>query len=190
MEGHRRRGQDAGRRAPQLKPRGDGSLSVTSALGEHENPSTGGVSPDPRIVRGASRSDAGVRGLWRVTVADGSMLPAVHPGDWLLVDPTVARWPRRGSVVVFREPGSAQLAIKRVAARPGDWVRFADGWLQMGDDEAWLRGDASDEALAAAGHGPAIDSRRYGPVPVTALVARAWFRYGPSLGRIGALTRP
>ena len=58
------------------------------------------------------------------------------------------RWPRRGTLVVFREPGTGTLAIKRVAARPGDWVPFADGWLQMGDDEAWLLGDADDEAVA------------------------------------------
>jgi hypothetical protein len=75
-------------------------------------------------------------------------------------------------------------------ARPGDWVRFADGWLRMGDDEAWLRGDASDDDLSAAGHGAALDSRRYGPVPIEALVARAWFRYGPSPRRIGRLPRP
>ena len=97
------------------------------------------------------------------------MRPAIEPGDWLLVDPTTRRWPRRGSVVVFREPLTDVLAIKRVAARPGDWVPFADGWLQLGDDEAWLLGDATDEALEAAGHGAAIDSRRYGPVPVEAL---------------------
>jgi len=148
------------------------------------------VSPTSRIVRGVSRTDAGAGGLWRVTVADGSMLPSIHPGDWLLLDPTVARWPRRGSVVVFREPETGLLAIKRVVARPGDWVRFADGWLQMGADEAWLRGDASDEALAADGHGLAVDSRRYGPVPVEALVGRAWFRYGPGPARIGRLPRP
>jgi signal peptidase I len=114
------------------------------------------------------------------------MRPAIEPDDWLLVDPTVGRWPRRGAVVVFREPGSDALAIKRVAARPGDWVPFADGWLQLGDDEAWLLGDATDDALAAAGFGTAIDSRRYGPVPLDALVARAWFRYWPArrLGRI------
>jgi signal peptidase I len=149
-----------------------------------------GAPSSPRIVRGALRANGGRGGLWRVTVADGSMLPSVHPGDWLLLDPTVTRWPRRGSVVVFREPGSGLLAIKRVVARPGDWVRFADGWLQMGDDEAWLRGDASDEVLAAEGHGPAVDSRRYGPVPVEALVARAWFRYGPSPRSIGRLPKP
>ena len=115
------------------------------------------------------------------------MGPAIEPGDWLLVDPTTSRWPRRGTIVVFREPLTGVLAVKRVAARPGDWVPFADGWLQLGDDEAWLLGDATDEALAAAGHGAAIDSRRYGPVPVEALVGRAWFRYGPArrVGRLG-----
>ena len=50
------------------------------------------------------------------------MLPSIAPGDWLLVDPTVTRWPRRGSVVVVREPDSGQLAIKRVAAGPGSFV--------------------------------------------------------------------
>jgi signal peptidase I len=144
----------------------------------------------PRVVRGASRpaggtpGTTGLRGLWRVTVVEGSMAPAVLPGDWLLVDPTVARWPRRGSIVVFREPFSDVLAIKRVAARPGDWVPFSGRWLQLGDDEAWLLGDATDDDVAAAGHGAPSDSRRYGPVPVEALVGRAWFRYGP-LGRIG-----
>jgi signal peptidase I len=121
-----------------------------------------------------------------VIVAEASMAPAIQPGDWLLVDPTVRRWPRRGSVVLFREPITDVLAIKRVAARPGDWVPFADGWLQLADDEAWLVGDASDEAVAASGFGTPADSRRYGPVPVEALVGRAWFRYGPP-ARIGRL---
>ena len=42
-----------------------------------------------------------LRGTWRVSVVEGSMAPAILPGDWLLVDPTVRRWPRRGSVVLF-----------------------------------------------------------------------------------------
>lgn len=136
----------------------------------------------PRRIRGAVRPGglrARLGGPWRVAVVDGSMRPAIEPDDWLLVDPTVSSWPRRGAIVVFREPGSDLLAIKRVAARPGDWVPFADGWLQLADDEAWLIGDATDEALEASGAGHAIDSRRYGPVPVGALVGRAWFRYWP-----------
>jgi signal peptidase I len=127
------------------------------------------------------------------------MLPTIRPGDWLLIDPTSARWPRRGSIVVFREPGSDLLAIKRVAGRPGDWLRFGDGWLQLAEDEAWLVSDAIHEARATVDEGPAddegvdrvrghpIDSRRYGPVPVDALIGRAWLRYWPlrRLGRIG-----
>ncbi|MEA2548114.1 MAG: signal peptidase [Chloroflexota bacterium] len=121
------------------------------------------------------------------------MAPTVRPGDWLLVDPTIARWPRRGSIVVFREPDSGLLAIKRVAAGPGGRVDLDEGHLVLGDDEAWLLSDASDADLLAAGSGEPIDSRRYGPVPVDALVGRAWFRYGPvrrigPIGRIGQVT--
>jgi hypothetical protein len=107
------------------------------------------------------------------------MLPAVAPGDWLLVDPTVRSWPRRGSVVVVREPDSGELAIKRVAAGPDARVPFEDGYLQLAEDEAWLLSDASEEATRAAGFGPPRDSRRYGPVPLELLVGRVFFRYGP-----------
>ncbi len=117
------------------------------------------------------------------------MTPSIREGDWLLVDPSVGRWPRRGAVVVFREPGSDLLAIKRVAGRPGDWVPYSDAWLRLADDEAWLLSDADDEVLAADGHGRAVDSRSYGPVPVEALVGRAWFRYWP-LRRVGRLPKP
>jgi signal peptidase I len=116
------------------------------------------------------------------------MHPAIEPGDWLLVDPTVTRWPRRGSVVVFREPDSDDLAIKRVAARPGDRVRYAEGYLILGADEAWLLSDATDAELLASGLGEPIESRRYGPVPVELLIGRAWFRYAP-VRRIGRIPR-
>lgn len=114
------------------------------------------------------------------------MVPAIQPGDWLLVDPTTRRWPRRGSVVVFREPESGELAVKRLEARPGDRVSFARGFLVMGPDEGWLTADASTAATAGAGYGPPIDSNRFGPVPLENLVGRVWFRYGPirRLGRI------
>ena len=93
------------------------------------------------------------------------MLPAIEPGDWLLVDPTVREWPRPGSVVVFREPGSDVLAIKRVVRRlPGR--------------NALLEGDAP------ASH----DSRHYGAVGLDRLVGRAWFRYAP-VRRIGRIPR-
>lgn len=115
------------------------------------------------------------------------MAPAVQDGDWLLIDPTVTRWPRRGSVVAFREPDGGTLAIKRVAGRPGDRVPFETGYIELADDEAWLLSDATASATAETGHGEPIDSRRYGPVPVELLVGRAWFRYAPwrRVGRVG-----
>jgi signal peptidase I len=123
-----------------------------------------------------------------VAVVEDSMRPAIESGDWLLVDPTVRRWPRRGSVVVFREPESDVLAIKRVAGVPGDvvrGVRVTDPdtgedvavTIRLIPDEAWLLGD--DPAVS-------VDSRRYGPVALDRLVGRAWFRYAP-LRRIGLL---
>ena len=117
------------------------------------------------------------------------MPPAVAAGDWLLVDPTTTRWPRRGSLVVFREPDGGELAVKRVAAGPGERVPFADGYLELAEDEAWLLSDADAATTAAAGFGEPIDSRRYGPVPLELLVGRAWFRYAP-VRRVGRLPRP
>ncbi len=121
--------------------------------------------------------------VWRVAVAEESMMPALAPGDWLLIDPTPTRWPRRRSVVLFREPGSGVLAIKRVAARPGDRIRVPTGVVTLSAGEAWLLGDNA---------GVSLDSRRYGPVPQTALVGRAWFRYAPAgrLGLIGGRSAP
>jgi len=127
-----------------------------------------------------------LRGPWRVIVRDASMMPTIRPGDWLLVDPTTRSWPRPGSLVVFREPDTELLAIKRVAGGPGDRVELDEGHLILGPDEAWLLSDAGPAELLAIGAGTPIDSRRYGPVPVDALVGRAWFRYGPR-GRIGRI---
>jgi len=116
------------------------------------------------------------------------MLPAIAPGDWLLVDPTITRWPRRGAIVLFREPDGEGLSIKRLVGGPGDVVPFAEGFLHLADDEAWLLADASAADAAAAGFGAPIDSRRFGPVTVDGLVGRIWFRYGPPgrpIGRVG-----
>jgi hypothetical protein len=118
------------------------------------------------------------------------MRPAIEPGDWLLTNPTVRRWPRRGSIVVIREPVTDLLALKRVAFRPGEEVGGvsitdpATGAevvvsIRLGPDEAWLLGD--DPAVS-------VDSRRYGPVALDRLVARAWFRYAP-VRRVGPLGR-
>lgn len=114
------------------------------------------------------------------------MEPSLAAGDWLLLDPTTTRWPRRGSLVAFHEPDGGTLSIKRVAAGPGERVPFGGGYLELADDEAWLVADATPAETAAAGLGEPVDSNRFGPVPVALLVGRAWFRYWP-LRRIGRL---
>jgi signal peptidase I len=111
-----------------------------------------------------------------VEVAGESMVPALRPGDWLLVDPTPACWPRRGTLVVVREPVSDLIVVKRLAARPGDRVVRADRPpTALGATEAWLASDAP---------GAGIDSRRYGPVDSERLLGRVAWRYGPR-GRTG-----
>ena len=94
------------------------------------------------------------------------MVPAIAPGDWLVVNPSTTRWPAIGSVVVFREPLGEALALA--------------------DDEAWLLSDADEKAAAAVGFGPPVDSQRYGPVDADALVGRVLFRYWP-LRRVGRI---
>ncbi|HYK95133.1 MAG TPA: S26 family signal peptidase [Candidatus Dormibacteraeota bacterium] len=121
-------------------------------------------------------------------MTEASMTPAILPGDWLVVNPLISHWPRRGAVAVFREPTTGALAIKRVAAGPGERVRFADGYLTLASDEAWLVADASEAGTAAGGFGPPIDSNRFGPVPLENLVGRVLFRYGP-LRRFGLVAR-
>ncbi|HLX34783.1 MAG TPA: S26 family signal peptidase [Candidatus Limnocylindrales bacterium] len=117
------------------------------------------------------------------------MLPAIEPGDWLLVDPLAKRWPKPGAVVIFREPDSGELAVKRISAGPGSRVRYANGYLELAADEAWLTADASPGLTGRAGYGPPVDSNRFGPVPASLLVGRVVFRYGP-LGRLGRIPSP
>ena len=169
-----------GRKLP-ARPRGVPKLAAE----RHETPARERPRPlaDERrhsLGRALSHSLGRARnGTWRVAVEEASMAPALASGDWLLLDPTCDSWPRRGSIVVFREPDTGILAIKRVAARPGDRVRITAGILHLGPDEVWLLGDNAAVSL---------DSRRYGPVPLESLVGRAWFRYGPA-GRVGTLAR-
>jgi signal peptidase I len=127
-----------------------------------------------------------LRGPWRVAVTEGSMVPAILPGDWLVLNPLVTRWPPRGAVVVFNEPFGSTIQVKRVAALVGDRVPFADGYLELGPDEAWLTADADEKAAASVGSGPPVDSSRFGPVSAGDLVGRVMFRYWPPrrIGRI------
>ena len=92
--------------------------------------------------------------LFRATVAERSMEPALRPGDWLLARRTTRI--RAGQLVVARHPGRPGLLLVKRAARavPGGW---------------WL---TSDNPAAGA-----VDSRRFGPVPAALIEGRVLLRY-------------
>ena len=98
--------------------------------------------------------------LWRIAVAERSMEPALHPGDWLVVYRTITQGRplrvRPGQVVVARHPERPDLLIVKRAARrePGGW---------------WL---ASDNPAAGA-----VDSRAFGVVPPSLIEGRMLVRY-------------
>jgi nickel-type superoxide dismutase maturation protease len=90
----------------------------------------------------------------RIKVAERSMLPAVAPGDWLMVWRT--RRIRPGQIVLARHPGQETMLIVKRAARRAD-----GGW--------WLESDNPDAG--------AVDSRRFGAVPATLIEGRVLGRY-------------
>jgi nickel-type superoxide dismutase maturation protease len=92
--------------------------------------------------------------LLRVKVTEPSMVPALRPGDWLLVRRT--RRIRPGQVVLARHPGRPDLLIVKRAARRAD-----GGW--------WLESDNP--------YAPAADSRRFGAVPPALIEGRVLLRY-------------
>lgn len=94
--------------------------------------------------------------LLRVTVAERSMLPALHPGDWLLARRTARVRP--GQVVLAYHPEKPGfLLVKRAA-----WHEDGGWWL------------ASDNAVPGA-----EDSARFGLVPDDKIVAVVLARYWP-----------
>ncbi|HEY1824011.1 MAG TPA: S26 family signal peptidase [Trebonia sp.] len=103
--------------------------------------------------------------LLRAAVAERSMLPSLHPGDWLLARRT--SHVRPGQVVLAWHPQRPDfLLVKRVAWRVAAGGEAGDGW--------WL---ASDNPAAGA-----VDSARFGPVPDENIVAVVLVRYWP-IGR-------
>ena len=98
--------------------------------------------------------------LVRVAVEERSMLPALHPGDWLLAWRTTRIRP--GQVVLAWHPQRPGfLLVKRVAWREEADGERAGGW--------WL---VSDNPAAGA-----VDSGRFGPVPEEKIVGRVLVRY-------------
>jgi len=110
---------------------------------------------------------AATRPVRRVEVAGTSMAPALLPGDRLVVlrrPPVGRRWPAPGAVVAVRDPRvPTRVLVKRV------------GSVDRGSGTVEVLGDSADGST---------DSRTFGPVPRSAVVGRAVYRYAPA-GRTG-----
>jgi signal peptidase I len=122
----------------------------------------------------------------RFEVVDASMEPTLRAGDRVLVDRSAYRAapPRIGDLVAALDPTDPKRwLIKRVAgigpgevAIPSAGSEDPDGWprLSVPDGTVFLLSDA-----LAVGR----DGRRFGPIPLSSLRGRVWFRYAPPASR-------
>ena len=106
----------------------------------------------------------------RYVVWGESMLPAILPGERVLVDTLAYRFGRRpvtGDIVLVRHPKRSSLAmLKRVGGVPSDEVEGRT----LDEGEYWLLGDRPEFST---------DSRELGPVGSGDIVGRAWAVYWP-----------
>ena len=136
-----------------------------------------------------------------------SMEQTLEPGQYVFVDKLTPRFDQyhRGDIVVFAPPDAAGGQdgvpfIKRVIGVAGDTVEVHDGRVYVNDvglDEPYVYADASGpQTTDASGlsrwtvpvgelflmgdhRAESVDSRSFGPVPVSSVVGRAWLRYWP-----------
>lgn len=113
-----------------------------------------------------------------------SMQPTLEPGDRLLVRPVGPVPPRRGDVVIVRDPRRPRRAtVKRVVGLPGERIELRAGRLSI-DGVTHIephahRRDGDDACTVPPGHlyvlgdnrSHSTDSRTYGPVPLTLVEA-------------------
>jgi signal peptidase I len=143
-----------------------------------------------------------------------SMQDTLLIGDRVLVDRISWRVsePERGDVVVFHQPETGLVLIKRVVGLPGDTLSLRDGRLVVNDsplDEPYIMQDLSEPVptepfindfdwnlqepytvpegtyfMMGDNRTNSGDSREFGPVARASLVGPAFARYWP-LARIG-----
>lgn len=82
-----------------------------------------------------------------VVIQGRSMSPTLQDGEYCLLNRWVYffRRPDRGDLVVLRDPGHADLAVKRVIAKPGDWLNLRNG-------KVYLNGQRLKEAYVNGGN--------------------------------------
>ena len=127
------------------------------------------------------------------------MKPVLSHGQYLLVSRlSYSRHsPARGDIVVAHEPGqSGTDCVKRVIGLPGEYVRIEERGVFIHDcllrepylaEDAMFRKDAmsqwllgDDEYIVLGDNrSDSRDSRRFGPVPRSHIIGKAWIRYWP-----------
>jgi signal peptidase I len=137
--------------------------------------------------------------LQAIRVPSDSMTPTIAPGDHLLLDRRHVDTVAVGDVVVLRDPLGDGEIVKRVIAVGGDSIGFEDGVLVRNGravTEPYTR-----DFLDGVYYGPdvvppgtvyvlgdnrvdSIDSRHFGPVPLSSVVGRVPARLFPSPGAL------
>ncbi len=130
----------------------------------------------------------------RVYVENVSMLPTLHPGEFLLVNKYAYAWGgemQRGDVIVFHHPPDPDY-IKRLIGLPGDEVRMDKGQLYINGVKvtelyttvpATYSGEwkVPENMIFALGDNrdQSSDSHKWGFVPTANLVGKAILVYWP-----------
>jgi signal peptidase I len=128
-----------------------------------------------------------------VVIQGRSMAPTLRDGEYYFLN----RWvyfvqsPQRRDLVVIRDPGHDDFAVKRIIAKPGDWLNLKDGtvflngqrleepylpkgartfpadlkekWIQLGRDQYFVMGDNRSNSE---------DSRFYGRIRRSAILGQ------------------
>jgi signal peptidase I len=135
------------------------------------------------------------------------MVPALWPGDRIAVwRPPAFLWrPRRGDIVLARWRAGQAPVLKRVVGLPGESVKLDGGQViidgeplpepylpaspvEAGDHYEWQLGPGEYVVLGDY-RARSQDSRAHGPLPLTGILGKAWYRYAPG-SRSGWLGGP
>jgi signal peptidase I len=131
-----------------------------------------------------------------------SMEGTLEPGQRVVVDELTPRFDpyKRGDIIVFSAPPGADRTeplIKRIIGMAGDRIQIKDGGVFVNGtriDEPYLYGseptlpssDASEwtippgEIFVMGDHrAVSLDSRVFGPIPLSTVIGRAWLRFYP-----------
>lgn len=136
-------------------------------------------------------------------VKGASMENTFHSGDYILTSKIAYRFnqPRRGDVIVFKSPKNPNIDyIKRIIGLPGDRVMIKNNEVYLNDQilkEDYIAAKTTlfdggfmqegveitvpDNYLFVMGDNRprSSDSREFGPVPMTDVIGKVFFRYFP-----------